>query len=189
MAEADEPRPPRPRAARLDPDTRRGLITDATARLLAEHDPLLVTFDQVADAAGVSRALVHAYLGDRRGLIDAVQVQIVGRLDTWVGHGLRRAESPRACLRALVQGVLSFVEQDPDAWGVLGATGGLDHPALHGVRARWAARLSEGIDDDLAGQAAVGALLAGAGTWVNRGVDPDRIDHALWALLRDPAGS
>jgi len=136
----------------------------------------------------VSRALVHTYLGDRRGLIDAVQVQIVGRLDTWVGHGLRRASTPDAALRALVQGVFSFVETERDAWGVLGASGGFDHPALHGVKVRWAAAVVADADrvgpgGTLAGQAIVSSLLAGVGTWVNRGIDPDAVERTLRPLL------
>lgn len=139
----------------------------------------------MADAAGVSRALVHTYLGDRRGLIDAVQVQIVGRLDTWVGHGLHRAPSTAARLRAIVQGVLSFVEAEQDAWGVLGASGGFDHPALHGVRARWAAALCDDGDlTELAAQSAVSAVLGSAGSWVNRGVEPSQVEAALAPLLR-----
>jgi AcrR family transcriptional regulator len=141
----------------------------------------------VAEAAGVSRALVHTYLGDRRGLIDAVQVQIVGRLDTWVGHGLRRATTTSARLRAIVQGVLSFVEAEQDAWGVLGASGGFDHPALHGVRARWAAALVADEDlDETRAQAAVSAVLGSAGSWVNRGVEPARVEAALAPLLVPP---
>lgn len=180
---------PRRRAARLDPDTRRGLITDAAERLLAERDPLLVTFDEVAEAAAVSRALVHTYLGDRRGLIDAVQVQIIGRLDTWVGHGLHRATTPTSRLRALVQGTFAFVDAERDAWGVLGATGGMDHPALHGVRARWAGVLVLDHDevDPLGAQAAVGAVLAGVGTWVNRGIEPNPVADRLLPLVLGPA--
>jgi AcrR family transcriptional regulator len=168
----------------LDPDTRRGLITDAAERLLAEHDPLLVTFDAVAEAAGVSRALVHTYLGDRRGLVDAVQVQIVSRLETWVAHGLARADDPPSRLRAIVDGTFSFVAADREAWGVLGATGGLDHPALHGLRSRWAAKLDDGRPDSLvAAQAAIGGLLAGVGTWANRGTDPAEVSRALRRLI------
>jgi AcrR family transcriptional regulator len=142
----------------------------------------------VAAAAGVSRALVHAYLGDRRGLIDAVQVRVIGRLDTWVGHGLRRAEGRgrEAVLAALVHGLLAFVAAEQDGWGVLSATGGLDHPALHGLRARWARALSmddDRAEGDVAAQAAVGALLVGAGTWVNRGVEADELIVALRPLL------
>ena len=146
----------------------------------------------MAEAAGVSRALVHTYLGDRRGLIDAVQVQIVGRLDTWVGHGLRRATTPTARLRALIQGVFSFVEADPEAWGVLGASGGFDHPALHGVRARWTVALCDGSGvDEVRAQVAVGAVLGGVGSWVNRGVEPSRVERAMAPLLQpidDPDG-
>ncbi len=146
-----------------------------------------MTFEQVAEAAGVSRALVHAYLGDRRGLLDAVQVQIVGRLDTWVGHGLGRARTTDARLRALVQGVFSFVDAERDAWGVLSASGGFDHPALHGVRGRWAIALSaDDRADDLAAQSAIAALLGAVGLWVNRGIDPDDAEAALRPLLGLP---
>ncbi len=135
----------------------------------------------------MSRALVHAYLGDRRGLIDAVQVQIVGRLDTWVGHGLRRATTTPARLRAIVQGVLSFVEAEQEAWGVLGASGGFDHPALHGVRARWTALLVADEDiGEIAAQAAVSAVLGSAGSWVNRGVEAGQVEAALAPLLHHP---
>lgn len=144
----------------------------------------MVTFDQVAEAAGVSRALVHAYLGDRRGLLDAVQVRIVGRMDTWVGHSLRRATTPAGRLRAVTSALFAFVEADRDAWGVLVASGGLDHPALHGVRGRWCAQLAgDGSPTDISVQAAVVALVSGVGGWVNRGVDPDVVGDTLLRLL------
>lgn len=146
-----------------------------------------MTFDQVALAAGVSRASVHAYLGDRRGLIDAVQVRIVSRLDTWVGHGLGRAGTLDARLAAIVHGLFAFVEAERDAWGVLGASGGFDHPAAHGVRSRWASALA--TDDDtteVAAQAVVAAALGAVGTWVNRGVDPAAAVAVLRRPLRPP---
>jgi len=172
------------RAARSDPATRRALIAEAAETLLVERDPLLVTFEEVAAAAAVSRPLVHAYVGDRRGLIDAVQVRILGRLHTWVDHGLGRARTRPERLRAIVSGTFAFVEAEIDAWGVIGATGGFDHPACHGIRRRWAATLSP--EDDpahLGAEAAVAALLGGVGAWVHRGVDPDDVIHLLAGLL------
>ena len=141
----------------------------------------------MAEAAGVSRALVHAYLGDRRGLIDAVQVRIVARLDTWVGHGLARAADRDEALAAIVQGSFAFVEAERDGWGVLAASGGFDHPAFHGVRGRWARALSTDEDPaDPHAAAAVAALLGAVGTWSNRGTDPAVIIDVL-ALLLHPA--
>ncbi len=96
----------------------------------------------MAEAAGVSRSLVHAYLGDRRGLLDAVQVRIVSRLDTAASPGLGGDGAPADHLRALVGRVFAFVAAEQDAWGVLVVSGGLDHPALHGIRSRWAAALA-----------------------------------------------
>jgi AcrR family transcriptional regulator len=144
-----------------------------------------VTFEQVAAAAGVSRTLVHAYLGDRRGLHDAVQVRIVARLDTWVGHGFARARTRDDRLRALLDGLFAFVDAEHEAWSVLVVTGGLDHPALHGARARWTAGLS--VDDDpadVAGQAVVAALVAGVGNWVSRGVEPRDLLGPFTRLLQ-----
>lgn len=148
---------------------------------------MLITFEQVAEEAGVSRALVHAYVGDRRGLIDAVQVRIISRMDTWVGHGLRRADSPTRRLQSLATSLFAFVDAERDPWGVLVASGGLDHPALHGVRSRWCDQLT--VDDhpgDLGVQAAVAALVLGVGGWVNRGVEPADVLVVLRRLLPDP---
>mgnify|MGYP006921757251 FL=1 len=86
-----------------------------------------------------------------------------------------------------MQGVLAFVEAEQDAWGVLGASGGFDHPALHGVRARWATALqADGDLEEIAAQAAVSAILGSAGSWVNRGVEADRVASALGRLVRVP---
>ncbi len=138
----------------------------------------------MAAAAGVSRALVHTYLGDRRSLIDAVQVRIVSRMDAWVGHGLRRADTAEDRLRALVGGLFAFVESERDGWGVLVASGGLDHPALHGVRGRWTAALTTGDRDrEVAAQAVVAALLFGVGGWVTRGVEPSEVARPLQRVL------
>lgn len=159
---------------------RRGLIVDAAEGLLAEHDPLLVTFDEVARAAGVARSLVHTHLGDRRGLVDAVQTGVVERLDRWVAHGLDRADDGPSACRALVFGTWSFVEAEERGWSVLVSTGGLDHPAAHSLRARWVDRIVEDrADRQLAATLAVGGLLVGIGSWIRRGADVDDVHHAV----------
>lgn len=177
----------RPRAPRVSRSVRRGLILDAAEGLLAEHDPLLVTFDEVARSAGVARSLVHTHLGDRRGLIDAVQTRVVERLDRWVAHGLDRADDERAACRALVFGTWSFVESEERGWSVLVSTGGLDHPAAHSLRARWVDTvLADRTGRHPAATLAVGGLLLGVGTWIRRGVDVGDVHRAVQEAVLGP---
>ena len=152
---------------------------------MAEHDPITVSLEQVAQAAGTSRPLVHTYFGDRRGLLDAVQVRIVRRLADWVEHGLARARSTDDVVHALTAGVFAFVDQERDTWRLLTTSGGLDHPDLHAVRARWASALGGDEPDRAIGATAVvAALLLGAGSWVARGEEPTAVAAVLTGALR-----
>jgi len=161
-------------------------VLDAAEAVLTEQDPLVTTLEEIARAAGISRPLIHSYFGDRRGLIDAVQARLVGRLDDWVAHGLSTATSPVARVQALVHGVMAFVDQESDRWRLLCTSGGLDHPSMHRVRQRWVARI---IDDQpeltVQAQAAVAAVIGAAGTWSSTGVDPVTISRILASLLKE----
>lgn len=141
----------------------------------------------MARAAGTSRPLVHNYFGDRRGLVDAMQVRIVRRLDAWVEHGLGRARSSEEAVQALAEGVFSFVDQQRDTWRLLTTSGGLDHPDLHAVRSRWATSLGGDDPDRTVGATAVvAALLLGAGGWVSRGQEPAVVAKVLLGSLQVP---
>lgn len=135
----------------------------------------------------MSRPLVHAYLGDRRGLLDAVQVHIIGRLDGWVDARVACASGPKAHLRELTAALLSFVESEGEAWGVLLASGGLDHPALHQLKGRWVEPLVDGLESRRVGaQAAVAALVSEAGGWVARGTAVGDLERVLATVLDAP---
>ena len=67
---------------RLDPEVRRELILDAAERVMAGRLPAEVTFEEVADAAEVSRALVYNYFRDRTGLLVALAERTLDRLDS-----------------------------------------------------------------------------------------------------------
>lgn len=170
----------RRRALRTDAGMRRGLILDAAERVFEEQDPLLVTFEEVASAAGVSRALVHRHVADRRDLLDAVQLRVVGRLERWVAHGVDRAGDATTRRRAIVFGLWSFVDTEGDAWALLATTGGLDHPAVHALRDRWVTAIAgDGADHRLVAQLELGGLLAGIGGFVGRGIQPEDLLAAL----------
>src|SRR6478735_9398458 len=66
---------------RLTPDERRAEIVRAADQVFQGRDPGAVTFEEIAVAAGVSRALVYNYFGDKGGLLAAVYRQGLASLD------------------------------------------------------------------------------------------------------------
>lgn len=65
-----------PRWHRLEPDERREQILDAAMRLFGERSYSTVSTSEIADAAGVTRGLLHHYFGTKRDLY----VEVVQRL-------------------------------------------------------------------------------------------------------------
>lgn len=60
---------------RLDPDVRRAQILDAAAALFHDEDYATVSLERIAEAAGVTRGLLHHYFGSKRALF----VEVIAR--------------------------------------------------------------------------------------------------------------
>jgi AcrR family transcriptional regulator len=102
----------RPRT-RLAREERRELLVDAAAQVFEGRDPGSVTFEEIADAAGVSRALVYNYFGDRQGLIEAVARRSSERLSERVTAALATTRGLREALSAAIRVSLEFALEDP----------------------------------------------------------------------------
>jgi AcrR family transcriptional regulator len=122
------------RPARLDPETRRAQLVSAAAALFEARDPSTVTFEDVAGAAGVSRSLVYAYFGDRGGLVAAVYLRNLERLDAELGRALEPDALDEAQLRRIVRRYLEFARDNDGAWQLIANAGVLTHPAVRGAR-------------------------------------------------------
>jgi AcrR family transcriptional regulator len=85
--------PPPPPRRRRDPETARAEILDAAERLLVERPPDAVGLKDVAEAAGVSHALVSHYFGTYDELVEHV---LVRRIRTLRAETLARLAEPRA---------------------------------------------------------------------------------------------
>ena len=118
---------------RLDPEVRREQILDAAERVFVSRDPAEVTFEELAQAAGVSRALVYNYFGDKGGLVAAVYLRSLGRLNAALDHTVDPTAGYDVRLQAAVRGYLAFAV-DGDDWRVMGVTAGFDHPDVRRVR-------------------------------------------------------
>lgn len=69
---------------RLDPDARREQILAAATRVFRDHEFSSVSLEQVAEAASVTRGLLHHYFGSKRDLYLAVVARA-----TQIPDGLR----------------------------------------------------------------------------------------------------
>ena len=82
-----------PKYHRLDPGQRREQILDAANTLFAERPYEDVSIEDIANAAGVTRGLVHHYFGGRKdvfiGLLERVGAQREERLRAPVGRSAR----------------------------------------------------------------------------------------------------
>lgn len=119
---------------RLAPEVRKEQIIEAAIAVLAERDPAEVTFEEIADAAGVSRALVYNYFGDRGGLLGAVCVRSFDQLDAALAPAFDPALSPREQANEFVRRYLDFAVTHPGPWHLIGAAATSPHDAVHDVR-------------------------------------------------------
>jgi AcrR family transcriptional regulator len=101
---------------RLDRAARRAQIIAAASPVFQGRDPADVTFEQIAEAAGVSRALVYNYFGDRRGLLEAIHEQHFRELQSRVERALATTRGRRHAFEQVIQVHLDFANENPGAY-------------------------------------------------------------------------
>lgn len=173
---------------RLDPATRRAQLVEAAAEVFRGRHPSEVSFEEVAEAAGVSRSLVYAYFGDRGGLIAAVYLHNLERLDTELGRALDERLPDEVRLRRIIRRYLLFARDNQASWNLMAAAGVLQHPAIQGARRARIERIASAWADEpsarLIARGVVGLLEAGAQDWVDyRDCGLERATDVLLAVL------
>jgi AcrR family transcriptional regulator len=176
---------------RLDPETRRTQIIEAATRLFEARDPTEVPFEEIADAAGVSRALVYNYFGDRGGLLAAVLLHHFDGVNAHLARAAQPGMAPSERIRAIVAAYLEFAAEHPGAWRLL-RVARTDHPRVQEARRqrmREIAAALGGTDEALIVAYAITGLIEEATIeWLqsgNPGVEAvvDLIHDLLWAGL------
>ncbi len=180
----------RPRArTRLDPAVRRRQIAEAAARVFAEHDPADVSFESVAEAAGVSRSLVYSYFGDRGSLFAAAYTCEMTRLDDEIDGALEMLGNNRERLESAVRAYLYFASRHRERWNLIASAGSSRHPAVRDAIAarteRLAGSLGGSAEARLLVSGVIGMLEAAAVHVLEEGADPDEltdlITQVIWA--------
>ncbi|MDE0802423.1 MAG: TetR/AcrR family transcriptional regulator [Acidimicrobiales bacterium] len=179
---------PEPRTrTRLDPAIRRRQIAEAAARVFAEHDPADVSFEAVADEAGVSRSLVYTYFGDRGSLFAAAYTVEMMRLDTEIDGALEKLGNNRERLAQAVTAYLRFAARHRERWNLIASAGSSRHPAVRDAIAARTVRIA----DTLGGSAearllvsgVIGMLEAAAAHVLEDDADPDELAELLTQVI------
>lgn len=182
---------------RLSPEQRREQIVVAAGRVFEGRDPPGVTFEEIAAEAGVSRALVYNYFGDKGGLLAAVYRHALAQLDEEIRASLDSGERLQTRVRSLVDHYLAFASSHRGVWNFLGHVATTQHPALQSARrARFeslAQSFGGGARARLAVAGLVGMLEAALLDWTeNLDLDADTVamllEQQAWAGLAGLAG-
>jgi AcrR family transcriptional regulator len=181
------------RRTRLDPERRREQIIDAAEAVFSLQDPNDVTFEQVADAAGVSRALVYNYFGDKGGLIAAVYARWFRRLDVQLARGFSSNRPGPDQLRAVVRTYLDFAAENAGICKLISMAEVNSHPLVQQARHQRYERLASGWapspEARLVARGIVAMLEGVVLDWLDtQDCSRERTEALLFALLWSGAG-
>lgn len=179
---------------RLDPAVRRREIVEAAARVFAEHDPSEVSFERVAEEAGVSRGLVYSYFGDRGSLLAAVYDHELRLLDAEIDGALESLGSDHERLSRAVAAYLGFAWRHRRSWSIIASASASRHPAVReAIQARTdriAAAITDAPEARVLVRGVLGMLEAAAlHTLEDDDTDRDRLARLLTKVIWDGVSS
>jgi AcrR family transcriptional regulator len=149
------------RRTRLSREVRQEQILDAAEKLFACAEPSSVSFDDIARAAGVSRALVYNYFADRDVLVEAICLRHGAALIDAIALALVTNPSlgGRRRLELIVAAHVDYAYERPQAFRYL--NGEVHCAGLYRAIQRRIDELTAAFDGD-AGTEAVAAGVIGA---------------------------
>lgn len=97
-------------------------ILDAAERLYTEHDPASIGMNEIAKAAGCSRATLYRYFDSREALRTAYVHRETNRLGREILRQIGGVEDPRERLIASITASLRMVRENPALAAWFGST-------------------------------------------------------------------
>jgi AcrR family transcriptional regulator len=143
---------------RLAREERREQILDAATVVFIGRDPVDVTFEEIAEAAGVSRALVYNYFGDRNGLLEALYRRNVEVLRLRSLDGLERAGGQRSAVADALLTHFAVAADDPAGYRY--ASGDAPFPRLAELEDERVTQIAEMLGGGSEARLIVRALLS-----------------------------
>lgn len=118
---------------RLDPDQRREQILRVATAAFREAGYAGVSLEAVADAAGVTRGLVHHYFGSKRDLfVEVVRQAVQFPAEVRIVPRDLSGDFP-SIIRACVHMWMAMIEEAGGLWSGIAGTGGIAGPDIDWV--------------------------------------------------------
>jgi AcrR family transcriptional regulator len=105
-----------PRRRRISAEERRERIIEAAIIAFADKSLQAVSLDDVAESAGISKALIYEHFDSKAALYDATLRASHAKLVTIILEALVEADGPEARMRIGTDAFLRFVEEHREAW-------------------------------------------------------------------------
>ncbi len=189
-------RPDRPTRRRLPPEERRASILAAAAEAFARQAYDEVGVASIADAAGVSEALVHRYFEGKAGLYAEVvrgQVSALAEAERAAQQELPERLAVRERIKVGLEVLLDHIADHPEGWAPpLRGAGTEPEEAVtirREARASYVAALRRLIGvhgwrrHDYAVEGTLGFLDAACLAWAEAGCPPEDRGHLVEATL------
>jgi len=174
-------------SARLEPNERRNQIIIAADAVLAGRDPAEVTFEEIAEQAGVSRALVYNYFGDKGSLLAEVLQRRFQELEDRTRAEIDGDLPPAERFRGVIRLWLEWARSDSRRL-LAGTDHASQHPAVQEVRRQRFAALAVEWGDCPEARLAVTCVMAVLEAATrdeieNADLDIDRMTLVVYTLL------
>ena len=122
------PPPQRPTFRRLPREVREQQMLDSAVTVFARRGYHAASMDEVADAAGISKPMVYAYLGTKEQLFRLLVQRESARLMAAVAQGVDEDLDPDEQLWCGLRAFFGYVDAHRDSWALLYRQARAHHP-------------------------------------------------------------
>ncbi|MEO8035599.1 MAG: TetR/AcrR family transcriptional regulator [Acidobacteriota bacterium] len=100
------------RKQEIEPDTRQRILA-AAAATFASHGFAGARIDEIADSAGINKAMLYYHVGDKEGLYTAVLIETIERGLSSLRKAVDTAASPSEKLQTILDTLAAFGSSNP----------------------------------------------------------------------------
>ncbi|MBX7541240.1 TetR/AcrR family transcriptional regulator [Qipengyuania sphaerica] len=99
------------RRTRLDPETRRSLILDSAAEIVAEEGVAVLTMETLGRKAGISKSLVYNYFSNTREVLSELLERELRRQRRAQSKAAENVETFEGLVRAVTHEYLNYIDE------------------------------------------------------------------------------